>query len=134
MTAAAVAAGTTRSRTKKVNEKRHAGPSSGNHAFDEYREETLKRLEEEQEAFKAFLDQLRQAKDKAEFDQFMADRGPPPRHGSGDRRKRRLLNQGRSESFKARRRRANRPAPVVIWRGVYSWRVSLASRKIVASW
>ena len=57
------------------NEKRHTGPSSGNHAFDEYREETLKRLEEEQEAFKAFLDQLRQAKDKAEFDQFMADRG-----------------------------------------------------------
>jgi hypothetical protein len=54
--------------------RRHAGPSSGNHAFDEYREETLKRLEEEQKAFKAFLDRLRQAKDKAEFDQFMAER------------------------------------------------------------
>ena len=54
---------------------RHAGPTSGNHAFDEYREETLRRLEEEQEAFKEFLERLRQAKDKAEFDQFMADRG-----------------------------------------------------------
>jgi len=55
--------------------KRRAGPSSGNHAFDEYREETLRRLEEEQDAFKAFLDRLRHAKDKAEFDQFMAERG-----------------------------------------------------------
>lgn len=54
---------------------RHAGPPSGNHAFDEYREETLRRLEDEQEAFHAFLEQLRHAKDKAEFDQFMADRG-----------------------------------------------------------
>ena len=69
--------------------KRHAGPSSGNHAFDEYREETLRRLEEEQEAFKAFLDRLRQAKDKSEFDQFMAERGrrngegPDAREGAG---------------------------------------------------
>jgi len=54
---------------------RPAGPSSGNRAFDEYREETLRRLEEEQEAFKAFLERLRHAKDKAEFDQFMAERG-----------------------------------------------------------
>lgn len=59
----------------KSREKRHAGPTSGNHAFDEYREETLRRMEEEQEAFKAFLERLRQAKDKTEFDQFMADRG-----------------------------------------------------------
>jgi len=49
--------------------------SSGNRAFDEYRMETLKRLEEEQKEFKDFLDRLRHAKDKAEFDQFMADRG-----------------------------------------------------------
>ena len=61
--------------------KRRAGPSSGNHAFDEYREETLRRLEEEQEAFKAFLERLRQAKDKAEFDNFMAERGR--RNGNG---------------------------------------------------
>jgi hypothetical protein len=40
----------------------------------EYREETLRRLEEEQREFLEFLDRLRHAKDKAEFDQFMAER------------------------------------------------------------
>jgi hypothetical protein len=53
--------------------------TSGNAAFDEYRAETLKRLEEEQREFKEFLTRLRQAKDKAEFDQFMAGRGRPRR-------------------------------------------------------
>ena len=48
--------------------------TTGNHAFDTYRDETLKRLEEEQSAFEGFLDRLRQAKDKAEFDQFMNER------------------------------------------------------------
>ncbi|GAB0113186.1 DUF2852 domain-containing protein [Acidisoma sp. C75] len=51
-----------------------AGRSSGNHAFDDYRAATLRRLEEEQEEFASFLDRLRFAKDKAEFDQFMAER------------------------------------------------------------
>ena len=51
-----------------------APQSSGNHAFDEYRTETLRRLEEEQREFRDFLDRLRFAKDKQEFDQFMADR------------------------------------------------------------
>jgi len=55
------------------------GPrSSGNHAFDEYRTETLRRLEEEQREFRDFLDRLRFAKDKAEFDQFMAERRNRP--------------------------------------------------------
>jgi hypothetical protein len=49
-------------------------PSSGNSAFDEYKAETLKRLEEEQREFRDFLDRLRMSKDRAEFDQFMADR------------------------------------------------------------
>lgn len=53
-------------------------PSSGNHAFDEYRTETLRRLEEEQREFRDFLDRLRFAKDKSEFDQFMADRRNRP--------------------------------------------------------
>ena len=57
-------------------------PSSGNRAFDEYRSETLRRLEEEQVEFKNFLDRLRHAKDKEEFDQFMAQHKtrptPPP--------------------------------------------------------
>jgi hypothetical protein len=48
--------------------------SSGNNAFDEYRAETLRRLEEEEQEFHEFLARLRAAKDKAEFDQFMADR------------------------------------------------------------
>ena len=57
--------------------------SSGNWAFDEYRGETLRRLEQEQREFKEFLERLRHAKDKAEFDQFMAERrhrseGPAP--------------------------------------------------------
>ena len=52
--------------------------SSGNHAFDEYRAETLKRLEEEQTEFKDFLSRLRYAKDRAEFDQFMAERRQRP--------------------------------------------------------
>ncbi len=50
-----------------------APPTSGNRAFDEYRAETLRRLEEEQKEFGTFLDRLRFAKDKAEFDQFMAE-------------------------------------------------------------
>ncbi len=53
--------------------------SSGNVAFDEYRRETLKRLEEEQREFTEYLDRLRAAKDKSEFEQFMAERrGRPP--------------------------------------------------------
>jgi len=58
-------------------------PSSGNRAFDDYRTETLRRLEEEQREFRDFLDRLRAAKDKAEFDQFMSERRsrPAPEQG-----------------------------------------------------
>jgi hypothetical protein len=52
--------------------------SSGNRAFDDYRADTLRRLEEEQQEFGAFLDRLRFAKDKAEFDQFMTERRSRP--------------------------------------------------------
>ena len=48
--------------------------STGNSAFDAYRADTLRRLEEEQHSFETFLERLREAKDKAEFDQFMEDR------------------------------------------------------------
>ncbi len=48
--------------------------STGNRAFDAYRDETLRRLEDEAVEFEAFLRRLRMAKDKAEFDQFMAER------------------------------------------------------------
>jgi hypothetical protein len=53
-------------------------PSSGNHAFDEYRADTLRRLEEEQREFREFLERLRFARDRAEFDQFMAERRDRP--------------------------------------------------------
>ena len=52
----------------------HMMRSSGNAAFDAYRAETIRRLEEEQEAFESFLQRLRDAKDKSEFDNFMDDR------------------------------------------------------------
>lgn len=65
-------------------------PPSGNRAFDEYREATLTRLEDEQREFREFLERLRLAKDRAEFDQFMTDRknrapesGASPDSGSG---------------------------------------------------
>ena len=55
------------------------GPAtSGNRAFDDYRSETLQRLEEEQHEFKEFLQRLRFAKDREEFDQFMAERRNRP--------------------------------------------------------
>lgn len=54
--------------------KRYASKSSGNSAFDAYKTETLRRLEDEQDKFENFLERLRDAKDKAEFDQFMNDR------------------------------------------------------------
>jgi Protein of unknown function (DUF2852) len=47
---------------------------SGNAAFDAYKLDMLKRLEDEQVAFEAFLQRLREAKDKSEFDNFMDDR------------------------------------------------------------
>ena len=55
--------------------------SSGNAAFDEYRAEQLKRLEEERKrldeeihAFHEYMGNLRMAKDREEFDRFMRDR------------------------------------------------------------
>jgi len=52
--------------------------ASGNVAFDEYREETLHKLDEEQREFRDFLDRLSAAKDRAEFDQFMNERRNRP--------------------------------------------------------
>ncbi|OCX61428.1 hypothetical protein BFP70_15505 [Thioclava sp. SK-1] len=48
--------------------------SSGNAAFDAYKLDTIARLEQEQDDFEAFLTRLRDARDKAEFDQYMEDR------------------------------------------------------------
>lgn len=63
----------------KLTKARHGFQSSGNSAFDAYKAETLRRLEEEQDSFQSFLKRLRDAKDKAEFDQFMEDRASKPK-------------------------------------------------------
>jgi Protein of unknown function (DUF2852) len=52
--------------------------SSGSRAFDDYRVETLRRLEDEQREFKEFLERLRGAKDRAELDQFLNERRSTP--------------------------------------------------------
>lgn len=52
--------------------------TNGSSAFDDYRAETLRRLEREQGEFQEFVEHLRAAKDKAEFDQFIAERRAPP--------------------------------------------------------
>lgn len=65
---------------------------TGNAAFDDYREEQLKRLEEERRkldeevaAFEEYLDTLAKARDREEFDRFMRERGnnrnPDPDNG-----------------------------------------------------
>ncbi|MFT4962703.1 MAG: hypothetical protein ACI92Z_003803 [Paracoccaceae bacterium] len=59
-------------RTSRHNFPRTSG--TGNSAFDAYKTDTLRRLEEEQTNFEDFLRRLRESKDKAEFDQFMDDR------------------------------------------------------------
>ena len=64
------------------NSRRHSWKShgmssispTGNSAFDPYKADPLARLEQEQNDFESFLTRLREAKDKAEFDQFMDDR------------------------------------------------------------
>ena len=54
---------------------------NGSPAFDEYRAETLRRLEREQGEFQEFVEHLRMAKDKAEFDQFITERRAPSSRG-----------------------------------------------------
>ena len=54
---------------------RHGGMGgTGNRAFDQHREDTLRRLEEEAAEFKDFVDRLKFAKDQEEFDRFMSER------------------------------------------------------------
>ena len=52
--------------------------SSGNAAFDEYRQETLHKLADEEREFRDFLERLRLARDRSEFGQFMTDRKRSP--------------------------------------------------------
>ena len=52
--------------------------SNSSQAFDEYRAEVLRRLEQEEREFREFLERARMAKDRNEFDQFMAERRARP--------------------------------------------------------
>ena len=63
-----------RSRSRKMHRSMTMGRPTGNTAFDAYKADTLKRLEEEQDSFETFLERLRAAKDKSEFDAFMDER------------------------------------------------------------
>ena len=69
----------------------NTGKPSGNTAFDTYKSDMLRRLEDEQTAFEDFLQRLRDAKDKSEFDSFMEDRAranrdAPPADARADAR------------------------------------------------
>jgi hypothetical protein len=61
---------------------------SGNAAFDAYKREQMKRLDEErrkledeQKAFRDFVEKVRRAKDQDEFDRFMTLRNAPVQSG-----------------------------------------------------
>lgn len=55
---------------------------TGNRAFDEYRADALRKLEEEASEFRAFLERLRMARDRSEFDEYMKERRNSPAGGS----------------------------------------------------
>ncbi|MDB5473476.1 MAG: hypothetical protein JWP99_779 [Devosia sp.] len=68
-------------RPRNTNKGSYSMHSSGNAAFDEYRAEQLKRLEEERarldaeiDAFHDYMANLNKAKDREEFDRFMNER------------------------------------------------------------
>lgn len=79
-----------RNNTKQHGFAGHHHGSSGNAAFDDYRADQLRRLEEERarldaeiDAFHEYMANLRKAKDREEFDRFMSEhRGN--RQGFGD--------------------------------------------------
>ena len=80
----AMTCGSRRARSEAWTNARNAMRPSGNAAFDAYKADTLRRLEDEQRAFEEFLGRLREAKDKAEFDQFMDDRAHKARGAGSD--------------------------------------------------
>lgn len=79
-----------RNNTKNFGGFSRDNTSSGNAAFDDYRAEQLRRLDEERarldaeiDAFQDYMANLRKAKDREEFDRFMSEhRGN--RQGFGD--------------------------------------------------
>jgi hypothetical protein len=68
--------------------RRHGFTASGNAAFDEYRENEFKRLEEERRRldeelrdFESYLRDLRRARDQEEFDRFKRERAARAQNG-----------------------------------------------------
>jgi hypothetical protein len=68
---------------------RPAHSGTGNSAFEDYRRRELERLEEERrrldeeaQAFSGFVEELKRAKDREEFDAFMAKRRSTPPQAS----------------------------------------------------
>ena len=73
------------------NASRFYTPSTGNAAFDEWRTAELARLEEErrklddaQREFAEYVDAIRRAKDREEFERFMAERRARPASGGAE--------------------------------------------------
>jgi hypothetical protein len=74
--------------TRRAN--RYYGSSTGNAAFDEWRTAELARLDEErrrlddaQREFAEYVDVIRRAKDREEFERFMAERRARPAGNGG---------------------------------------------------
>ncbi|NEU13995.1 DUF2852 domain-containing protein [Methylobacterium sp. BTF04] len=74
-------AGAGRSRFAAAFDAANGGGNTGNRAFDEYRRSELDRLDaqrkalqEESRAFAEFVEELKRAKDREQFDAFMAKR------------------------------------------------------------
>ncbi len=64
----------------------NGSPPVQSSAFEAYRADMLRRLADDERSFQDFLERLRHAKDRAEFDQFMAERRgmdrPTPHSGA----------------------------------------------------
>ena len=68
------------------------GRDTGNAAFDEWRAQEIARLEEERrkleearQEFSAFVDTIRKAKDREEFERFMSEKRNKPAGGTAER-------------------------------------------------
>jgi len=68
-------------RSRRSAGMRASGPHNGashNSAFEDYRQETIRRLDEESAKFREFLQRLRKSRDRKEFEAFMAARRGRP--------------------------------------------------------
>lgn len=75
MTGMAMSRGRCRRRDRQSSSAPSEAAPVGNAAFREYRDSTLRRLDEEEREFRAFLERIRLARDREEMDAFMQERG-----------------------------------------------------------